>query len=458
MLKASTASERQTDSHPRRLRYIPGVIVIRWKEDVLTERVARAGGRTAARALPTPVTNRLAYLRTNFGLKSVVDISIGRGAAPTRTARRGAARAAEAVAKSLAPERGSVRGVTVVELDKKADTQKAASALRRGPVEYAQPAPARWAAVSTKTTTDPRSNGQWGLPAIDWFNASRWSTSKVRVAILDSGVDQNHPDLKRAIRSYATMGFSSTDLLGHGTHVAGIIGARTNNKIGIAGVTNSRLMCWKVFEDKPESDGELYLNNTAYYRALGALSEDPSIRVVNLSIGGFEEDETEKEIIQGLVQKDRILIVAAMGNEYEEGNPIEYPASLPGVLAVGAIGEKRTRARFSNTGAHIGLVAPGESILSTVPLRASDVREDTEYVSWDGTSFATPFVVGAAAYVFAKRPTFSAKDVRDLILRKTNRLVGMRKKSRTEAYGRGLLNLRKLLASSELKGRKKKRK
>lgn len=409
-------------------------------------------------ALPNQVTDRLAYLRNNFGLRRVVDLSTGRGATPARSARRGAARAAEAVAKSLAPDRGILRGLTVVELDRKSDTHRAASALRRGPVEYAQPAPARWAAAATSTTTDPRYNGQWGLPAIDWFNATRWSASKVRVAILDSGIDQNHPDLKRAIRSYATMGFSSADLLGHGTHVAGIIAARTNNKIGIAGITNSKLMCWKVFEDKPESDGELYLNNTAYYRALAALSDDRAIRVVNLSISGTEEDETEKELIEGLVQKDRILIVAAMGNEYEDGNPIEYPAAIPGVLAVGAIGEKRTRARFSNTGTHIGLVAPGESILSTVPLRASDVREDTEYGSWDGTSFATPIVVGAATYVFARRPTFTAKEVRELLLRKTIRLVGMRKKSRTAAYGTGLLNLRKLLASPELKGRTRSRK
>ena len=240
--------------------------------------------------------------------------------------------------------------------------------------------------------------------------------------------------------------------------VAGVIAARTNNRIGIAGVTNSKLLCWKVFEDKLESDGELYVNNTAYYRALGALSEDPTIRVVNLSVGGVEEDKFEKDLIEGLVKQDRILIVAAMGNEYEEGNPIEYPASISGVLAVGAIGHKRTRSRFSNTGTHIGLVAPGESILSTVPLRASDVREDTEYASWDGTSFATPFVAGAAAYVFARRPSLTAKAVRDLILRKTTRLAGMRKKGHTAAYGAGLLDLRKLLASSELVGRKKKKK
>lgn len=312
--------------------------------------------------------------------------------------------------------------------------------------------------ASKSAATDPRSNGQWGLPAIDWFNAARWSATKVRVAVLDSGVDENHPDLKRAIHTYATMGFSPMDLLGHGTHVAGIIAAKTNNRIGIAGIANSKLMCWKVYEDKLESDGELYVNNTAYYRALGALSEDPAIRVVNLSLGGFEEDKLEKDLIDGLVQKDRILVVAAMGNEYEEGNPIEYPASIPGVLAVGAIGEKRTRARFSNTGRHIGLVAPGVSILSTVPLKPSEVREDTEYASWDGTSFAAPFVAGAAAYIFARRPSLTAKDVRELILRRTTRLKGMRNQSRTAAYGTGLLDLRKLLASPQLKGRKKKRK
>jgi subtilisin family serine protease len=457
MLKASTASERQTHGHQRRLRHIPGVVVIRWKDDTIADSAARAGGRTAARALPSQVTDRLAYLRSNFGLKRVVDLSAGSGATPVLSARRGAAHAIHAVANSLAPGRGSLRGLTVVELADRADTQKAASALRHGPVAYAQPAPARWAAKQTSTTTDARYNGQWGLPAIDWFNAARRSASKVRIAVLDSGVDRSHPDLKRAIQQYWTMGFSSADLLGHGTHVAGIIAALTNNKIGIAGVTDSKLMCWKVFEDKAESDGELYLNNTAYYRALDALTSKRAIRVVNLSISGVEEDKTERALLEGIIQKDRILIVAAMGNEYEKGNPIEYPAAIPGVLAVGAIGEKRTRARFSNTGKHIGLVAPGESILSTVPLKPSKVREDTEYASWDGTSFATPFVVGAAAYVFATRPSLSAKEARDLILQRTNRLTGMRKSSHTTAYGSGLLNLRKLLASSQLKRKRKRR-
>ena len=83
-----------------------------------------------------------------------------------------------------------------------------------------------------------------------------------------------------------------------------------------------------------------------------------------------------------------------MGNEYEDGNPTEYPASYPNVIAVGAINEASNRAPFSNTGNHIALAAPGTNILSTLPMKQSVARkaEDTRYAAWSGTSMATPHV------------------------------------------------------------------
>jgi subtilisin family serine protease len=266
------------------------------------------------------------------------------------------------------------------------------------------------------------------------------------VAVLDSGVDRSHPDLKGAIDNYDRMGFSPADLIGHGTHVSGIIAATANNQIGIAGVADCRLYCWKIFGDTPDADGEIYLDNAAYYRALEAVSRTEGVRVINLSLGGPAKDLTEAALIRVLVQRNDVLIVAAMGNEHSYGNPVEYPAALPGVLAVGAIGPNRRRAPFSNTGRHIGMVAPGASILSTLPTKTSRFRESQEYDAWDGTSMATPFVAGTAALVWAKHPQAKADEVRTRLSSNTTRLPAMRSKAWTPSYGSGLLNVREALS------------
>jgi subtilisin family serine protease len=199
---------------------------------------------------------------------------------------------------------------------------------------------------------------------------------------------------------------------------------------------------WKIFPDKP-TRGEFYVEGERYLRALNALRRSGA-RVVNLSIGGTAASETEALLFRRLAA-DGILPVAAMGNEFEEGNPVEYPAAYQGVLAVGAVDELGRRAAFSNTGRHIGLVAPGVNIVSTLPGKGSAYREETGYGVWDGTSMATPHVAAAAALVLAGHPKETASQARERLLRSATRLSGMGTKQRTTAYGAGLLNLRKAL-------------
>lgn len=442
MIKRKFAENGNGATH--HMAVIPGRMVVRWSPGLVSRSAARKDAKNAARALPDQVTERLQFLKANYGLKRVASLS---SATPRGGKKTSLAHHAESVTSSFATKTDALNGVTILEVDERAPLDEVARSLKGSAVQYAQPAPARWLATIRATgPNDPRYAAQWGLPIIKWFDADRASAREIIVGVLDSGIDRTHPDLKKVVRSYETSRFSAADLIGHGTHVAGIIAATVNNNIGIVGVADCKLSCWKVFGDTPESDGEIYLDNEAYYHALDAVGRTKGMRVVNLSLGGTVEDTTETKLISDLIAQDDILFVAAMGNEYDEGNPSEYPASIPGVLAVGAIGPNRRRASFSNTGSHIGVVAPGVSILSTLPLKKSIVRPETEYDSWDGTSMATPFVTGAAALAVAKNPALKASKLRELLKKKAARVPAMRGKRRTNSYGHGLLNLQKALS------------
>ena len=137
--------------------------------------------------------------------------------------------------------------------------------------------------------------------------------------------------------------------------------------VGIAGIANCRLHCWKVFDDPKGSSKEAEFNFEFYSQAL-ANALDSDVKVVNLSLGGEESSQAEAIVFREL-RNAGVVVVAAMGNEFEEGNPKEFPAAYEGVLAVGAVDEVGRRASFSCTGPHIGLVAPGVNILSTVPMQ-----------------------------------------------------------------------------------------
>jgi subtilisin family serine protease len=331
----------------------------------------------------------------------------------------------------------------MLRLSRSADLKKVEKDLASTPgIEYIHRVPRRWMTATRPLPNDPLVNTQWALRAIGWLRLNpQPDATALKVGVLDTGVDISHPDLMDMVKSYIHDGASSVDIVGHGTHVSGIITAKMNNSLGISGVCQCDLNVWKIFTDVPDpADGEYYVDDVMYQRALNA-ARNSGMRVVNLSIGGSARNPTEEFLFQRLINAG-CTVVAAMGNEFEKGNPVEYPGAYPGVIAVGATNRSNQRARFSNTGKHISITAPGVDILSTLPMEPSAARtaDETEYALWSGTSMATPHVTAAAALLLADDPNLSPQQVAQKLTSTATSVAGMAGKKFTREFGHGLLN------------------
>jgi hypothetical protein len=333
--------------------------------------------------------------------------------------------------------------MTIVWVDDSAVSPQLLRTVESSPaVAFAERMPARW--LSSVQEADPRHNRQWGLRAIRWFDTEVPDAPEVTVAICDTGVDENHPDLAGVVASYDHEGATATDVVGHGTHVSGIVAARTDDAAGVVGVARCRVAMWKVFPDEPVS-GNFYVDGSRFLRALNAVATSGA-KVLNLSLGGTQSSQAEQLLFDRL-ERAGVTVVAAMGNEHEHGNPVEYPAAYEHVLAVGAVAETNRRSPFSNTGAHIGLAAPGSNVLSTLPTEPSSFRPDARYASWSGTSMATPHVAAAAALVAAKHPGSTPTDTKEHLRARAAKVADMGGQSFTQDFGAGLLDITSVLAS-----------
>ncbi len=208
-----------------------------------------------------------------------------------------------------------------------------------------------------------------------------------------------------------------SDVLGHGTHVSGIIGATGNNQIGVAGVNwKTSLMSLKFLDETNRGDLASAIAAINYANMMRT-DYDVNVRVLNNSWG---QSGSPNAMLQNAIEASRgagILIVAAAGNGNVLGQGINldespfYPASydVDNVIAVGASDAQDRLASFSNFGAaSVDLVAPGVGIRSTLP--------NGRYGDVNGTSMATPFVSGAAALIWTLQPQASVGEVREAIL------------------------------------------
>jgi len=246
---------------------------------------------------------------------------------------------------------------------------------------------------------DPDWSKQWGPAKIEADYA--WNVTvgdpSVLVAVVDTGIDWHHPDLAA---HYVPLGYDwvnnnpdPMDDYGHGTHVAGIIGAVINNSLGIAGLAQVRIMAEKVLD----ASGEGASSNVA----LGIIhAVDRGAKIINLSLGSNENSELLHEAVK-YAYDHGVLIVAAAGNDAT--NAKSYPAAYGEAVAVSATDNLDNPAVFTSYGDWVDIAAPGVNIYSTFG--------NDSYAYMSGTSMASPHVAGVAALIWSRFPTMTRDQV-----------------------------------------------
>ncbi|MDF0726041.1 S8 family serine peptidase [Cytobacillus sp. S13-E01] len=259
----------------------------------------------------------------------------------------------------------------------------------------------------------------------------------VKVAVLDTGIDTTHPDLQVSggiclipETLYQGNCTSYNDDNGHGTHVAGIIAAQ-NNDIGAVGVApDAKLFAIKVL------DGE-GLGTTSSIMAGIEWAIENKMDIINLSLTTPELDPAMEVLIDEAYNKG-ILIVGSAGNNGKTlGNTdtIEYPAKFDSVIAVGSINSLKNRSATSATGASLEIVAPGDSIYSTLP-KAYDYDGNQDGYGWmTGTSMATPFITGILAGYKEQFPEKANIELRQLLI---DQAIDLGLEGKDPWYGYGL--------------------
>jgi len=281
--------------------------------------------------------------------------------------------------------------------------------------------------VSASSLNDPLVNSQWGWLRVQGFEAydTGFHGSGVIVAVLDTGVDTTHPDLRDNLVegwNFVDKNSNVTDLDGHGTMVAGIIAAVANNGIGIVGVAPEvKIMPLKVLTSKGGNWVDLDL--AIIYAANNGAD------IITMSLGGRSSllfDAATQAAINFAYQQGCVL-VAAVGND-NSSEPF-YPAAYDKVIAVSAIDQSDKKAWFSNFGSYVDLSAPGVNILSTMI--------NGTYTYGDGTSFAAPFVAGVAALFLSKHPDLTPQEAAETLY---NQAEDLGESGWDEYYGWGLVN------------------
>lgn len=281
-----------------------------------------------------------------------------------------------------------------------------------------------------------REQYQWNLSAIQ--AEAGWDITKgdehIIIAVIDTGVDLDHPDLRRRITNGYNVLLNNNfpdDDNGHGTHVAGIIASETNNHEGVAGITwYNKIMPIKAMG----AEG----HGTTFDIAKGIFwAVDHGADVINMSLGNYQHSSLLKGAIDYAYSKNVVLIAAA-GNE----NTMQpsYPAAFSKVLSVAAVSYTGQRAPFSNYGDYIDVAAPGVQIPSAY--------FNQQYAALSGTSMASPHVAGLAGLLLSVNPNLTNQEVIDIIKNSTYDL-GI--PGTDHEFGSGLINVKNGLEDAQSK-------
>ncbi|MFZ5893822.1 MAG: S8 family serine peptidase [Myxococcota bacterium] len=275
---------------------------------------------------------------------------------------------------------------------------------------------------SDSIPNDPRYGEQWQWPKVQapqaWDTAN--GSANVIVAVIDSGIDATHPDLVNALWSnpfetadgvdndknglvddvkgwnFLNNNNNLADSTGHGTHVAGLIGAQRNNGIGVAGIASGVKILPLVVGSAPPASA---VASSIYYAA------DHGARIINMSFGGPETFSGARAAIDYAVARGALLIASAGNHSSDAYN---YPAVYEDVVAVAATNQSDQRAILSNYGRWVDISAPGQDILSTF--------SNGGYFVVSGTSQASPIVAGVAALIKSIHPEWTADMIRTQLL------------------------------------------
>lgn len=312
--------------------------------------------------------------------------------------------------------------------------------LSAGPARAAPPIPTRAAPPGPACTT-PLAPAE-PVTAVPWAQ-TRYAPERlealatgtgVTVAVIDSGVDLRHPQLRGRVLDGVDLldaGRDGTDdCAGHGTAVASIIAAGPSAGTGFTGLApNARILPVRVSEQQVIEGRESgrTVSPGEFARAI-RWAVDHDADVLNLSVVLYSDVPAVRAAIRYAVGRD-VVVVAAAGNLHGNGDPRPYPAAYDGVLGVGAITVDGVRADFSQIGAYVDLVAPGADVLAAAPGRGHRRNE--------GTSYAAPFVAATAALLRQYRPELTATQVAERILATTDPARNTR---RDAGYGAGVLN------------------
>ncbi|WP_247003636.1 S8 family serine peptidase [Halosolutus gelatinilyticus] len=253
---------------------------------------------------------------------------------------------------------------------------------------------------------DPRWGEEWADEAVNAPTA--WETTmgslNSTLAIIDTGLDVHHPDLEERV----------TDEVGgpdpvpdgeddHGTHCGGCAAATTNNGVGVAGPTNSRLLGYNIWDNIRGEDAIVD-------------ASDKGADVISLSWSvGYDEQPSLRDAIQYATDNGTVVLAASANDGRTDA--VTYPASDSNVIAVGATDANGNVADFSNSGPNLDLVAPGVNVLSTLPQES--------YGRASGTSMACPVTAGVAALAKELDPSLSTAEVRGLLTDTATTLPGV---------------------------------